>query len=327
MRIKWGILSTANIAIDAVIPAIKRSSNGGVHAIASSSGKARRTAEYLQIPKFFENYQEMLEDPEIDAVYIPLPNNMHYEWTIKAAKAKKHILCEKPAALSASQMEEMISTCKKNNVLFMEAFMYRFHEQHKKVKELVDDNVIGDIKIIRSSFSFNLLNKSDDIRLNPSLGGGSIYDVGCYCINSIRYILEKEPTHVTARGVLSSNGVDTSATMIMEFPNNVLATIDCSFEGTLRNEYEIVGTKGSISVPHAFRPDLNGHIGSVIVKNEYKSTEYLVSTDQYLAEVEHFSDCILNQISPSYTEENTLANMRVIDAVYQSLRKKELITL
>ncbi|MCM3410858.1 Gfo/Idh/MocA family protein [Metabacillus litoralis] len=327
MRIKWGILSTAKIALDVVIPAINRSINGEVYAIASSSGKASKSAKEMKIPKFFENYQEMLEDPEIDAVYIPLPNSMHYEWTIKAAKAKKHILCEKPAALSASQVEDMISTCKKNNVLFMEAFMYRFHEQHRRVKELIEENVIGEIKIIRSSFSFNLLNKNDDIRLNPVLGGGSIYDVGCYCINSIRYILEKEPTHVTARGVLSSNGVDTSASVIMEFPNNVLATFDCSFEGTLRNEYEIVGAKGSIRVPRAFRPDINGHLGNVIVNNEYKTTEYLVSTDQYLAEVEHFSDCILNHTSPSYSEENTLANMRVIDAVYQSLRNKELITL
>lgn len=321
---RWGILSTAQIGVEAVIPAILRSSNGDVCAIASSSGRAKNTAEKLNIPKYYESYDELLKDPDIDAVYIPLPNNMHYEWTIKAAKEKKHVLCEKPAALNANHVEEMISVCKKNNVLFMEAFMYRFHSQHEKVKELIYSNTIGDIKMVRACFSFYMDNREGNIRLNDNLGGGAIYDIGCYCINAIRYLLESEPLSVYAVGEINDDGVDTSAAVVLKFPNDVLATFDCSFDAILRNEYEVIGTKGSVRVPFAFRPDLNAGNGMIKVYEQDKITNYTVQADQYLLEVEHFSDCVLNDKVPVYTGENTLANMKVIDATYKSLRNEDI---
>lgn len=321
-RIKWGILSTARIGVEQVIPAIQRSRNGEVYAIASSSGKAENITEQLNIPKAFDTYEELLQDVDIDAVYIPLPNHLHYEWTIKAARAKKHVLCEKPAALNANDVEEMISVCRENGVLFMEAFMYLFHPQHQKVKELIKSGVIGQIKMMRACFSFYLENREGNIRLDPNKGGGAIYDIGCYCINSICNILDAQPTSVFAAGECNEDQVDTTASGILRFPNNVFATFDCSFDAALRHEYEIVGTKGTIRVPYAYRPDLNTGNSIIQVHTEDQVTEFPVHGDQYQLEVEHFSDCILSGNHPVYTGGNTLGNLEVIEAVYESLKNK-----
>ncbi|MFF2446634.1 Gfo/Idh/MocA family protein [Neobacillus sp. NPDC058068] len=318
-KIKWGILSTATIAVEQVIPAIQQSSNGEVYAVASSSGKAADVAEQFHIPNFYESYEELLKDSSIEAVYIPLPNNSHYEWTIKAARAKKHVLCEKPAALDPKKVEEMILACKNNGVIFMEGFMYRFHPQHKKVKELLTEKVIGDIKMVRAYFSFYMEDRVGNIRLNPNLGGGALYDIGCYCINSIRYILGTEPLNMAILGDMNPDGVDTSAAAVMLFPGNVYTAFMCSFDATLKHEYEIIGTKGTIRVPYAYRPDLNAGNGMVQIylDNEYK--EFIINGDQYLLEVEHFADCIINNREPSYTGEDSLANLKVIDSLIEKL--------
>lgn len=321
-KIRWGILSTAQIALQQIIPAIQKSSNGEVYAIASSSGKAAETAARFHIPVHYESYEELLEDPSIDAVYIPLPNNMHKEWTIKAANAKKHVLCEKPAALEDEMVEEMVSACNNNGVIFMEGFMYRFHPQHQKVKELLNEGAVGDIKLIRAIFSFYMEDKEGNIRLNPKLGGGAIYDIGCYCLNSIRFILGTEPVHME---ILGDNriGVDTTAAGVMHFPNNILATFMCSFEAELRNEYEIIGTNGTIRVPHAYRPDLNSNNGIVQLFQENKYSEFTVPGDQYLLEVEHFADCILQNKEPVYTGEEAIKNIRLINVLYKRLKTIE----
>jgi xylose dehydrogenase (NAD/NADP) len=320
-KIKWGILSTAKIAIEQLIPAIKRSSNGEVYAIASSSGKAKRIAEQFQIPVVYESYEALLADPTIDAVYIPLPNNMHYEWVIKTAKTKKHVLCEKPAALNAGQVEEMLLACHKNGVIFMEAFMYRFHPQHEKVKELIKENAIGNVKAMRAFFSFNMDDREGNIRLNPNLGGGALYDIGSYCINSLRNILGTEPLSIEALGELNEDGVDTSTAAVLVFPNNVFATFTCSFDAEMKNEYEIIGTKGSIRIPHAYRPDLQNGRGIVQLFNENGYKEFTITADQYLLEVEHFAECILTKQNPAYSGENTYKNMKVIDLLYRKLEK------
>jgi D-xylose 1-dehydrogenase (NADP+, D-xylono-1,5-lactone-forming) len=318
-KIKWGILSTAQIALEQFIPAIQKSNNGHVYAIASSSGKARQAAEEFQIPVFYESYEELLADSEIDAVYIPLPNKMHYEWTIKAAKSKKHILCEKPAALEAEQVAEMAAVCKQNGVIFMEGFMYRFHPQHQKVKELIKEMAIGDVKFMRAFFSFFMEDRTGNIRLNRHLGGGALFDVGCYCVNSIRYILEEEPLSMEILAETNQNGVDTSSAGVLIFPANVLATFACSFDATLKNEYEIIGTNGTIRVPYAYRPDLHLGKGVVQLYKDGELTEFIIEGDQYLLEAEHFAECILLGREPVYSWENTFNNMKVIQALYQKL--------
>ncbi|MBP2240260.1 putative dehydrogenase [Cytobacillus eiseniae] len=318
-KIKWGILGTAKIAMEQVIPAIQRSSNGVVAAIASSSGKAVKIASQFNIPHSYESYEDLLADPEIDAVYIPLPNHLHKEWAIKAANARKHVLCEKPAALNTEDVKAMVSACMANDVLFMEGFMYRFHPQHTKVKELIQDNVIGDIKMLHANFSFYMEDRKGNIRLNRQLGGGVIYDIGCYCIHSLRYILEAEPIQMSVIGEMNDEGVDTSASVIMTFPNNVQAMFMCSFDAMLKNEYEIIGSKGSIRVPFAYRPDLNAGKGIVqlVLENEFR--EYVIDGDQYKFEVEHFADCIQSNREPVSSGDHAISNMRVIDALLEML--------
>ncbi|MBT2644655.1 Gfo/Idh/MocA family oxidoreductase [Bacillus sp. ISL-41] len=327
-KIKWGILSTANIAQTQVIPAIQRSAIGEVEAIASSSGKAVEVAVELNIPRVYDTYEELLGDPNIDAVYIPLPNNLHRKWVLEAAKHGKHILCEKPAALTAEEMVEMERYCKEQDVLFMEAFMYQFHPQHERVKEIIASGEIGEVKLMRSSFSYYMVDRETNIRMNKSLGGGSIYDVGCYCIHSMRFILGAEPVKVHVHGRLDpETGVDVSAVAYLEFDQGIQGVFDCSFEANFRQEFEVVGTKGRILVPRAFRPDVEGGVGLVIVESDGQQRTEQVDGDIYLYEIDHLSEAILEKKPLSYPAEKTIANMRVIDACYSSLEKKEEVTI
>jgi D-xylose 1-dehydrogenase (NADP+, D-xylono-1,5-lactone-forming) len=327
-KIKWGILSTANIAQTQVIPAIQRSDLAEVEAIASSSGKAAEVAARLNIPRVYDTYEELLQDPNIDAVYIPLPNSLHRKWVLEAAKHWKHILCEKPAALTAQEMIEMDRYCKEQNVLFMEAFMYQFHPQHQRVKEIIASGEIGEVKLMRSSFSFHMEDREANIRMDKSLGGGSIYDVGSYCIHSMRYILEAEPVKVHAHGRLDPETcVDVSAVAYLEFDRGIQGVFDCSFEASFRQEYEVVGTRGRLLVPRAFRPDVNGDVGLVTVESNGQQRIEEMEGDIYLLEVDHLSEAILEKSHLIYSAEKTIANMRVIDACYSSLEKKEEVTI
>ncbi|RTQ95049.1 Gfo/Idh/MocA family protein [Lysinibacillus telephonicus] len=320
-KIRWGILSTANIAQTELIPAIFRAKNAEVIAIASRGSKVYQVALDLNIPKAYENYDELLEDENIDAVYIPLPNHLHKEWVFKAAKQGKHVLCEKPVSLTAEEAHEMVQICKEYNVKFMEAFMYQFHPQHARVKEIISSGEIGEVKMIRSSHSFYFQDRDGDIRMNKDMGGGSVYDVGCYSIHAIRSVLQTEPikVHVYAKIDRDTN-VDTSAFAYMELENGVTALVDCSFDMVERNEYEIIGTQGSIKVPYAFRPDRNGGGGHVIVKIGNKLREEIFYGDIYCLEVEHFSQAILEDFQPSYSGESAVNNMRVINAFYESIK-------
>ncbi|MFA9556587.1 Gfo/Idh/MocA family protein [Evansella sp. AB-rgal1] len=329
--IKWGILSSANIAAKAIVPALQKAENAELVAVASESGKAQKTAEEWGAAKFYNSYLELLNDPDIDAVYIPLPNSLHKEWVIETAKHKKHVLVEKPAGITAEEVKEMIQGCEENNVFFMEAFMYQFHPQHDRVKEIMKSGEIGEIKLIRSTFSFPIDLESNNIRLNAKLGGGSLFDVGCYCVHVSRLLLEREPEQV----YLNSNvdpklGVDLTSTGVLHF-GSVLATIDCSFEQPRSNRYEVVGTKGSIEVPFAFRPDAkpDSSDGFLLIKNDHSEVvrEERVEGDQYKIQMEHFSSCILEKKSPSYTGEQTYHNLKVIESLYASMETNAPIKL
>jgi len=319
-KVRWGILSTANIALTQVIPAIQRYENSEVIAIASGSGKAQQAADKLNIPKAYDSYEALLEDSSIDAVYIPLPNHLHKQWVMEAAKRGKHILCEKPASLTAKETAEMIRFCRSHNVKFMEAFMYQFHPQHHRVKEILASGAIGEVKQMRASFSFYLDDREANIRMNKDMGGGSIYDVGCYCIHAIRSILESEPlsVHASAR-IDSETGIDLTSVGSMIMENGTVATFDCSFDMTFRNEYEIIGTKGQIRVPRAFRPDVSGGEGLILIQNAEGERSEQLAGDIYRSEIEHFSKAIIEDIDLSPFEEKTIKNMQVIEACYQSI--------
>ncbi|WP_347548757.1 Gfo/Idh/MocA family oxidoreductase [Pseudalkalibacillus hwajinpoensis] len=322
MVVRFGIMGTANIARKAVIPAIINSSNAKVVSVASGSGRAKKFAKEMGIDGYHDSYEAMLEDDSIDAVYIPLPNALHKKWTIEAARKGKHVLCEKPAAITAQDASEMVQVCEENGVTFMEAFMYQFHPQHDLVRDVIASGEIGDVKHMRTNFSFFIGDKPENIRLNRELGGGSIWDVGCYCIHSARFILN-EPKKVYAEAQVPPDvGVDMSAAGIFTFANGVTASFDCSFERQMSNTYEVLGTKGSIKVPFAYRPDAPDAGGFVYVTNSNGETrEEVADGEQYTLMIDHFADCVQNNQQPSYSGEATINNLKAIEACYRSIEK------
>ncbi|MDN3017122.1 Gfo/Idh/MocA family oxidoreductase [Paenibacillus sp. BSR1-1] len=327
-RIRWGVISTADIAKTKVIPAILHSDYAEVAAIASRGDKAKEIAERFSIPKFYDSYHKLLMDQEIEAVYIPLPNHLHKQWVMEAAKHGKHVLVEKPAALTAKETQEMVECCRENNVIFMEAFMHQFHPQHHRVREIVTSGEIGEIKFMRACFSYFLKDELTNIRMKKEMGGGSIYDIGCYCIHAIRNILKSEPVRVEAFAELDGrNGIDRSAIVYMKLENGINTVFDCSFDMSFRQEYEIVGTKGRITVPAAYRPDVADNEGVILIESENGTRSEMITADQYKMQIDHFSQVIIEGSAPSYSAKNTLQNMRVIDACYQSIESRAAVAL
>ncbi|MDE5416109.1 Gfo/Idh/MocA family protein [Alkalihalobacterium chitinilyticum] len=322
--INWGVLGDAGIAKKAVIPAIKRANNANILAISSQKGAPKQTAVEFNIPKAYSSYEELLTDPEIDAVYIPLPNALHKKWVVEAALNGKHILCEKPAALNSKEAEEMLAVCDQQGVKFMEAFMYQFHPQHTRVKEIINSGEIGTVKQMNSAFTYLLDLTAKNIRLNAQLGGGSLYDVGCYCIHSILSILEMEPLSVYCRGNIDEESqVDLTVQGTMTFPDQVIATFSSSLEQYPVNQYEVIGTKGKIIITQAFRPDKQGGEGKLIVVTQDGTREENFVADQYRAQIEHFSNAILKEENLNESNQHTLKNMRVMDACFRSLCEKK----
>ncbi|MBO1512554.1 Gfo/Idh/MocA family protein [Metabacillus bambusae] len=325
--VRWGILSTANIGQEQLIPAIHRSKNAEIVAIASSRDTISEIAERLNIPHTHSSYEALLQDPTIDAVYIPLPNHLHKKWVIEAAKYGKHVLCEKPATLNSSDTEEMIAVCHDQNVKFMEAFMYQFDPMNQRVRDIIASGEIGDVKLMRSSFSYYLGDRETNIRMKKNVGGGALYDVGCYCIHAIRNIIGSEPIDIKATAKIdTATGVDITTTVQMELENGIQATFDCSFDMYESQYYEVIGTKGKISVPFAFRPDQHG---GGIIKVEKQNDERIekYQADNYVLEVEHFSQVILDNKQPIYTAENAIQNMRVIEACLEAIETGRVISL
>ncbi len=331
-KAKWGILGTARIAVDQLIPAIKKASNADIVAISTQSNtdRAKAICDQFGIQTIHDSYESLLDDPMIDVVYIPLPNHLHKESTIKAAQKGKHILCEKPAGLTSEEIAEMKRACRENNVLFMEAFMYYFHPQHERVKDIIDSGEIGNVLLMEAGFSFLLEEKEreTDIRMNRNLGGGAIYDLGCYAIHAIRNILRNEPESIFVHGSVDPKfNVDTDAFAYLTFADDVRATFNVSFNTLMRHEYRIHGSKGTITVPRAFRPDLNG--GEALIKVEKDSVTRVESIqgDQYCNEVVHLSQAVLEGKNVQHGFENTFNNLKVIEAGLESLRTSKEIKL
>ncbi|SDJ23760.1 Gfo/Idh/MocA family protein [Salimicrobium halophilum] len=330
-KIRWGVIGTANIAKKQLIPAITRARNAEVTAVATGSDieKAEQVAEQFEMEKAYDSYEKLLDDPDIDAVYIPLPNHLHKEWTIKAAEKGKHILCEKPLGLTMDEAEQMKKAADMNNVLLMEAFMYYFHPQHERVKEIITSGEIGEVKYMRASHSFLMPEdkRKTNIRADKDKGGGSIYDVGCYGIHAIRNVLEDEPESVFVHGTKDENhGIESTSIGYFTFTDGKKAVMESSFDMTNKNEYEIIGTKGKILVPRAFRPDVQGGEGLIHVTIGDTVRTESVQGDQYRFEVEHLSEAIFNKDETVvHTLENTMDNMRVIDACYRSIAENRTV--
>lgn len=313
-KVKWGIMGTAAIAMEAVIPAMKNSKHCIVHAIASRNlDSARKAAQQADIPQAYGSYEELLKDDEIEAVYIPLPNHLHVPWSVKALQAGKHVLVEKPIGLSSQEAEKLLEESRKYPGLkIMEAFMYRHHPQWIKVKEMVDRKEIGELKTIQSSFSF-YLDDPDHIVNKKECGGGSLMDIGCYPISLSRFLFNEEPENVYAKIDYHPDfKTDTFATAILEFKNGTSSF----FSSTMlpdNQQVEIFGTRGSIEFDIPFNPVAGKPSRIWLYREDRKKEIVFDSCDQYSIQGDLFSLAILNNSPVPTPLEDAIANMRVIE--------------
>jgi predicted dehydrogenase len=320
--IRWGILSTANIAVKRFIPGVAASRNGTVAAIASRDpARAREIAERLGIPRVHDGYAELLADPEIDAIYNPLPNALHAEWTLAAAAAGKPVLCEKPLASDAAEAQRMVNACRARGVPLMEAFMYRFHPQHGRVREVLASGEIGDLRTLRASFTFMLEPfRPANVRLSASLAGGAFMDVGCYPVNLARWMFGEEPEWASAQVDRREEfGVEVAAVGVLGFSDRRMAIFDCGFRAAGPAAYTLGGTKGAIDVFDAFVPDPKA--GEVTIRVNGAGgvrEERIGGVDQYRLEAEAFADHLLRGTPLPVEASDGVATLRAIGALHRS---------
>lgn len=323
--LRWGLLSTARIN-RALITPLRASPRNRLAAVASRDlAHGRAYAAEWGIPRVFGSYEALLADPDIDVVYISLPNSLHAEWTIRAARAGKHVLCEKPLAVSLEEVDAVAEAARRAGVVVAEAFMYRHHPQTLKIKELVDGGAIGPLRVIRGAFTFNLTNPAN-IRLAPELGGGSIWDVGCYPISFARTIAGAAPVEVFGWQVTGESGVDVVFTGQMRFPGGVLGQFDSGFCAPERMLMEFVGGDGMLSVTNAFKPGLDAQIA---LRRDDGSTQIITAPGQelYIGEVEDLADAVLLGRPQRVTLADSRANVATIRALLQSAREGKPVTV
>ena len=339
--IKYGLLSTSQIGLNAHIPAALKSKNSRIVSISSRDRKkAEYAAKKYNIGRYYSSYEEQINDPEINAVINPLPNSLHCEWTIKAAEAGKHILCEKPLATTVEECKKMIDAANANNVLLIEAFTHRWNPHLRKARELILSGAIGKISTIDSSLSYSAVdsvyqktdilgNTQSNIRFSKDLKGGSLWDAGCYAIYAIRFVLNKEPIRVLGISKDSGNwGIDTTFSGIMEFDDGAVANIISSMEQPFRCYISIRGSKGRIEIPRMFEDS-----GPIIIKmgdGRNNIDERIIAIQapyRFVVQFDEFSECILTGKSPEFPPEDGLRNTAVISALYRSAEINQPILL
>lgn len=324
-KIRWGILSTAKIGTIKVMPAIQNSQLNVVSAIASRNLKnAEKVAERLNIRKYYGSYEELLSDPDIDAIYNPLPNNLHVEWTIKAMEAGKHVLCEKPIGIDAAEAEKLADAASRYPKLkVMEAFMYRFHPQWEKVLSLVNEGAIGTAKSVHTHFSYYNVDPKN-IRNRPEVHGGALMDIGCYCISFPRFIYQDEPVSVV--GVMEHDpdmGTDRQTSGILKFENGKTASFTCSTQLMPYQRANIVGTEGQIivEIPVNAPPTEISKI-ELITKTNNETIQF-GPVDQYSLQADAFSKSILEDLPVPTPLKDAIGNMKVIDAIVASAKSNK----
>lgn len=323
MNVNWGILGAANIT-KVIIPAIHISENGKCIAIASRKfDKAKEISQQYQIGKIYGNYQDLLEDSKINAVYIPLANHLHKEWAIKALKNGKHVLCEKPFALSVKESNEMFLVAKDNNLIIMEAFMYRFDPKIAKIKQILKEGTIGEIKFIDFSFSHNLIErftKTNNYRMNKYEGGGSMYDLGVYGINLTHYLLDESPVKILNVNVTKEKLEDIDRTMYLQllYKRKIIVSITASFE--FYGNYMIIsGSEGVLEVRNIISQN-EGELHLKRFKGKYKEeTQKFPAFNSYNAMINHVNDCIIHKKEILITQNDTLETLKVVENVLDKM--------
>jgi D-xylose 1-dehydrogenase (NADP+, D-xylono-1,5-lactone-forming) len=316
--LRWGLLSTAHIN-RMLIPPLRASKQNQLAAVASRTQvQADIYAKEWKIPRAYGSYEALLADPEIDVIYNPLPNHLHADWTIKAAQAGKHVLCEKPLALSVAEVDAIDAAAQKAGVVVMEAFMYRHHPQTLKARELVTTGAIGQLLVIRGAFTF-MLDKPQDVRWDPALGGGCVWDIGCYPVSYARYIAGAEPLEVFGWQVIGTSGVDEVFAGQLRFPGQVLAQFHASFRSPYYTVMELVGTTGTLRVPIPFQSSQEAVLQ--LLRGDNSEIIPTPGPDRYLLEVENLSAAILEGQSPRISLAHSRANVATLVALLQSARE------
>ena len=321
--VRWGVLSTARIGVDKVIPATRKAARCEVVAIASRElARAQAAASALGIERAYGSYEALLADPDVDAVYNPLPNDLHAPWTIAAAGAGKHVLCEKPLGMDAVEAERMIAACEEAGVLLMEAFMYRLHPTWEAVRELVISGRIGELRAVQSWFSY-FNDDPNDIRNVAASGGGALYDIGCYSVNLSRMLFGTEPVRI--QGSVTRDpvtGIDTLASGILGFADGV-ATFTCAIRAEPDQRVHIYGANGRISfeIPFNIPPDLPMRVfvtagGDPPVRPE---TEVLTfdPANEYTIQAERFAAAVLDRTPVPIPPSDAVGNLRVIEELFR----------
>jgi predicted dehydrogenase len=320
-KVNWGVLGCAGIAEKAFIPAVRESRNGVLAGIAArDEARAKAWADRFGFLKSHRTYQELVEDPRIDAIYNPLPNDLHAEWSIRAMRAGKHVLCEKPMAMNALEVRAMIEAAESGGVLLMEGFMYKFHPQIEKTLALIREGKIGEVRSVHSSFTFQFEQAGSNYRWFPAMGGGALYDVGCYPISLARRVHGAEPLSVFARArVDPATGVDMTTAAVLEFPGGRFAQCDSSFESHFQSRLLAVGSEGTLRLDRAFSAkDFDTAIE--IIKGDRTESVRVPQADMFILMAEHFGDAVLEKTPLRYPAGDALDNMQVIDACFESIR-------
>jgi len=322
--LRWGILSTADIARKKVVPGMRKAKRCTIVAIASrEAGRAEAVGLELGIPHAHASYEALLADPEVDAVYIPLPNHLHAEWSIAAARAGKHVLCEKPLALTADDAQRMIDVADAEGVTLMEAFMYRLHPSWQAVAELVASDEIGRLVSVQSWFSY-FNDDATNIRNIREVGGGALFDIGCYSVNLSRLLFDAEPRHVSAALMRDpATGVDVLTSAILTFDSGI-ATFTCSTRAEDDQRVHIYGTTGriSIGIPFNIPPDRPTEVyvtagGDPPVAPDTRVLTFEVA-DPYTVEAERFAAAVLDGRPAPVPPNDGVANLRVIERIFEA---------
>ena len=321
--LKWGLLSTARIN-RALIPPLRASKRNELIAVASRDlERAEAYAKSHAIPRFYGSYEDLLADPEIDVIYNPLPNHLHADWSIRAARAGKHVLCEKPLALTPHEVARMAEAAEQSGTRIVEAFMYRHHPQTLAIEKAIQEGKIGEIQLIRGSFSFTL-QRPDDFRWIPEYGGGALWDVGCYPVSFAHLLAGSTPKEVFGWQVTASGGVDETFAGQIHFSNGVLAQFDCSFNLPHQTGMEIRGSRGTLIIPAPFKPDPKQK--PFILTDHHKEKLSFKSGDLYLGEIEDLADAILCGHSPRISLAESRENIATLDALLHSARENRVVS-
>ena len=316
--VRYGIISTAKIALNQHIPAANESPNSETRAISSrQEAPAKEAAEEHHIPRWYGSYDELLMDPDVDAVINPLPNSMHCEWTIKAAEAGKHILCEKPLAVTTDEARRMISAAKANNVVLVEAFTHRWNPQLREARALIREGAIGRITSLHSDLAFNVAQPQGNVRFSSELAGGSLLDAGCYAVYACRFVLGEEPLRASGFAADTGGyGVDTTFTGLLEFPGGVVADVLSSMEQLPRRQLIVRGSEGSIEIPDMFDE------GSSIITTDLdgERVEVTPGLNRYRVQLDEFSECVLTGKAPEFPAEDGLRNTAALVALASAAR-------